>query len=449
MSKLSLDYKNASSFFSEDELKYFQPYVEQAHNQLHQKTGAGNEFLGWVDLPKKISETEISDIKKTADYVKNNCDVFLVIGIGGSYLGAKAAIEMLNHSFYNELSDEKRTAPKIYFVGQNVSGTYLKHLIDVLEGKEVMVNVISKSGTTTEPAVAFRIIRELLEKKYGKEGAQKRIIATTDKSKGALRALADQEGYKTFVIEDDIGGRFSVLTAVGLLPIAVSGADIEEIIKGAKSAYNDFNSPKLLDNYCYQYAVIRNIFYRKGKTVEIMANYEPSLAYLSEWWKQLYGESEGKDHKGLFPASVNFTTDLHSMGQYIQDGMRNLFQTVIEVKSPKEDITLPYDQQNLDGLNYLSGKTVNFINDKALKGTLLAHTDGNVPNIVLKLDNISEHSFGYLIYFFEKACGISGYLLGVNPFDQPGVEAYKKNMFALLGKEGYEKEKEVLENRLK
>ncbi|WP_353894054.1 glucose-6-phosphate isomerase [Proteinivorax hydrogeniformans] len=449
MSKLRLDYKNASSFLKEGEMEMMAPFVKEAHRQLHDKTGAGNDFLGWVDLPKQIDEDEIQDLKETAERIKKNCDVFLVIGIGGSYLGAKAAIEMLSHTFHNELSHERRKAPQIHFVGQNISGTYMKHLMELIENKEVMVNVISKSGTTTEPAVAFRIIRGFLEEKYGKEGAKQRIIATTDKSKGALRTLADQEGYKTFVIEDDIGGRFSVLTPVGLLPIAVSGADIDEIIKGAAIAYDDFKNSDFKDNHCYQYAVLRNIFYRKGKTVEVMANYEPSLNYLSEWWKQLYGESEGKDHKGLFPASVNFTTDLHSMGQYIQDGLRNLFETVIKVKNPKEDIALPTDEQDLDGLNYLAGKTVNFINEKALQGTMLAHTDGGVPNIVLNIDEISEQSFGYLVYFFEKACGISGYLLGVNPFDQPGVEDYKKNMFALLGKKGFEKEKEKLENRLK
>lgn len=373
----------------------------------------------------------------------------MVIGIGGSYLGARAAIEMLTHSFYNQLPKEKRSTPEIYFVGQNISSTYVNHLLQVLEGKDFSVNVISKSGTTTEPAIAFRIFREVLEKKYGKEGARKRIYATTDREKGALKKLANEEGYESFIIPDDVGGRFSVLTPVGLLPIAVAGINIEEMMKGAADAREEYSTPELAQNASYQYAAVRNALHRKGKAIEILVNYEPSLHYISEWWKQLFGESEGKDQKGIYPSSVDFTTDLHSMGQFIQEGSRNLFETVLLVEEVQEQITIGEDKDNLDGLNFLSGKTMDFVNKKAFEGTMLAHTDGGVPNLIVKLPDMSAYTFGYMVYFFEKACGISGYLSGVNPFDQPGVEAYKKNMFALLGKPGYEENKAKLEQRLK
>ena len=374
--------------------------------------------------------------------------VLVVIGIGGSYLGARAAIECLGHSFRNNLNKEERKTPEIYFAGNNISSTYLIDLLDVIKDKDVSLNVISKSGTTTEPAIAFRVLKEFLENKYGKDEAAKRIYATTDAKKGALKQVSDEEGYETFVIPDDVGGRFSVLTPVGLLPIAVAGIDIDAIMTGANDARVDFNNSNLEENDCYQYAVVRNILHKKGKDIELLVNYEPSLHYLSEWWKQLYGESEGKDQKGLFPASVDFSTDLHSMGQYVQDGKRILFETVLNVEKPRRVLNLKEEANDLDGLNYLSGKTLDFVNEKAFQGTLLAHTDGQVPNLLINIPTLDEYNFGYLVYFFEKACGISGYLLGVNPFNQPGVEAYKKNMFALLGKPGFEKEKEELEKRL-
>ncbi len=375
--------------------------------------------------------------------------MLLVIGIGGSYLGARAAIDMLNHSFQNLLPGDKRDAPQIIFAGNHISSTYINDLLDVLKNKDVSINVISKSGTTTEPAIAFRIFRNFLEEKYGKEEAASRIYATTDKEKGAMKTVADTEGYETFVIPDDVGGRYSVLTAVGLLPIAVSGIAVDEIIDGAQAAMSDLNEPQLAKNPAYQYAAARNVLYDKGKTTEMLINYEPNLHYFSEWWKQLFGESEGKDQKGIFPASANFTTDLHSMGQYIQDGRRDLFETVLHINKPKKDWTLQADEADADGLNYLAGRTLHEINDKAYEGTLLAHTDGGVPNLVIEIPALNAYTFGYLVYFFEKACAMSGYLLGVNPFDQPGVEAYKKNMFALLGKPGFEDEKENLEKRLK
>ena len=448
MTKLQFDYSNALEFVKEHELQYMEPMVQTAHNMIHNKTGAGNDFLGWVDLPYNYDKEEFARIKAAAEKIKSDSDVLVVIGIGGSYLGAKAAIDMLSHSFYNLLPKDKRTTPQIYFAGNSISSTYLADLVELIKDKHISVNVISKSGTTTEPSIAFRIFRDLLEKKYGKEGAAKRIYATTDKKKGALKKLADEEGYETFVIPDDVGGRYSVLTAVGLLPIAVSGADIDQMMKGAQDAATQYSVFSLKDNPCYQYAAIRNILYRKGKTIELMVNYEPALHYFSEWWKQLYGESEGKDQKGIFPAAVDFSTDLHSMGQYIQEGLRNLFETVINVSKPKKDIIIEEEKDDIDGLNFLAGKTIDFVNKKAFEGTLLAHTDGKVPNLVVTIPEINEYYFGNLVYFFEKACGISGYLLGVNPFDQPGVEAYKKNMFALLGKPGYEVEKASLERRL-
>ncbi|GMK95257.1 TPA: glucose-6-phosphate isomerase [Clostridioides difficile] len=449
MRKINFDYSKATEFFCQNEIDVMQPYVDVAHNMLHNKTGLGNTFLGWIDLPKNYDKEEFDRIKKSAEKIKSDSDVLLVIGIGGSYLGSRAAIDMVSHSFRNGLKKEQRNAPEVYFVGHNISSTYIMDLLDIIEGKDISVNVISKSGTTTEPALAFRIFKDYLEKKYGKEEARKRIYATTDSSKGALRQLATEEGYETFVIPDDVGGRFSVLTAVGLLPIAAAGLDIDAMMKGANDAREAFQNPDLKNNDSYRYAVARTILHRKGKDVELLVNYEPQLHYVSEWWKQLYGESEGKENKGLFPASVDFSTDLHSMGQYIQDGKRLLFETVLNVENCKRNITINSEEVDLDGLNYLAGKTVDFVNHKAFEGTLLAHTDGKVPNLVINIPQLDEYNFGYLVYFFEKACGISGYLLGVNPFDQPGVEAYKKNMFALLGKPGYEKEKEELEKRLK
>ncbi|MUK90033.1 glucose-6-phosphate isomerase [Ornithinibacillus sp. L9] len=449
MTHIQFSYDNALSFFNQQEIDNLNDYVKVAHDALHNKTGPGNDFLGWIDLPENFDKEEYTRIKASAEKIKNDSDILLVIGIGGSYLGAKAALEMLNHSFQNLLSKKERKSPQVIFVGHHMSSTYMSELFDVLEGKDVSVNIISKSGTTTEPAIAFRIFKQFLEEKYGKEEAKKRIYATTDKARGALKTVADEEGYETFVIPDDVGGRFSVLTAVGLLPIAVSGIDVDNMMQGAKQAMNDFSDPSLANNPAYQYAAVRNVLYNKGKTIEMLVNYEPHLQYFAEWWKQLFGESEGKDQKGIFPASANFTTDLHSLGQYIQDGRRDLFETVLHVNKPKQEMTLEADEGNSDGLNYLAGKTIHEINDKAYQGTLLAHTDGNVPNLVIELPVLDAYTFGYMVYFFEKACALSGYLLGVNPFDQPGVEAYKKNMFALLGKPGFEEEKANLEKRLK
>jgi len=446
--KLKFDYSKALPFIQQHEIDYFAAPIRLAHEQLHNATGTGSDYLGWIDLPKNYDKTEFARIEQAAKRIQADSDALVVIGIGGSYLGARAAIEMLTHSFYNHLPKSQRKTPEIYFVGNNISSTYVTHLLQLLEGRNISVNVISKSGTTTEPAIAFRIFRELLEHKYGKEAAKKRIYATTDKSQGALKKLADAEGYESFIIPDDVGGRYSVLTPVGLLPIAVAGVNIQEIMKGAAEASVEYANPNVKENECYQYAAVRNALYRKGKATEILVNYEPKLHYISEWWKQLFGESEGKDHKGLFPAAVDFSTDLHSMGQFIQEGSRNLLETVILVDKVAEQIVIGTDKDNLDGLNFLSGKTMDFINKKAYQGTMLAHTDGGVPNLTVTLPDMSAFTFGYMVYFFEKACGISGYLLGVNPFDQPGVEAYKKNMFALLGKPGYEQEKAALEARL-
>ena len=448
MNKINFNYSKALDFFSKDEVDALQPYVDLAHQMLHEKTGLGNDFLGWVDLPKNYDKEEFARIKKAAKKIQSDSDVLVVIGIGGSYLGARAAIECLGHSFRNNLTKEERKTPEIYFAGNNISSTYLMDLLDVIKDKDVSLNVISKSGTTTEPAIAFRVLKEFLENKYGKEEAAKRIYATTDAKKGALKQVSDEEGYETFIIPDDVGGRFSVLTPVGLLPIAVAGIDIDAMMKGANDARVDYSVSDLNKNDCYQYAAVRNILHRKGKDIELLVNYEPSLHFVSEWWKQLYGESEGKDQKGIFPASVDFSTDLHSMGQYVQDGKRILFETVLNVEKPRRVIELKSEEKDLDGLNYLSEKTMDFVNEKAFQGTLLAHTDGQVPNLLINIPTLDEYNFGYLVYFFEKACGISGYLLGVNPFNQPGVEAYKKNMFALLGKPGFEKEKEELEKRL-
>jgi len=448
MRKVTFDYHNALPFFSEKEIDQLESAVMGAHEAIHNHTGAGNDFLGWVELPTDYDKEEFSRIRKATAKIQSDSDVLLVIGIGGSYLGARAAIEMLNHNFNNLLSKEERQAPQVFFVGNSISSTYVKELLDVLKDKDFSVNVISKSGTTTEPAIAFRIFRALLEEKYGREEARKRIYATTDREKGALKTLANNEGYETFVIPDDVGGRYSILTAVGLLPIAVSGIDIEAMMAGARDAQNDFATPSLKENAAYQYASVRTIFYNKGKAIELLVNYEPNLHYFSEWWKQLFGESEGKDQKALFPASVDFSTDLHSMGQYVQEGRRHLMETVLNVENARHEMTIEEDTDDLDKLNYLAGKTMDFVNKKAFQGTLLAHTDGEVPNLVVNIPELTPYHLGYLVYFFEKACAISGYLLGVNPFDQPGVEAYKKNMFALLGKAGFEKEKAELEKRL-
>ncbi|HWI52835.1 MAG TPA: glucose-6-phosphate isomerase [Symbiobacteriaceae bacterium] len=446
---IRFDATRALPFLAAHEIAYQEAAVRAAHELLHTKTGPGNDYIGWVDLPRTYDREEFARIKAAAQRIAADSDALVVIGIGGSYLGARAAIEALRHSFYNYLPKAKRGTPEIYFAGKDISPTYLSELLELLEGKDVSVNVISKSGTTTEPAVAFRVFREYLEKRYGAEGARKRIYATTDKSKGALRKLAETEGYETFVIPDDVGGRYSVLTAVGLLPIAVSGADIDQLMAGAADAVEAYGNPSLAENPAYQYAAARNALYRKGKTVELLVNYEPALRMTAEWWKQLYGESEGKDQKGILPGSVEFSTDLHSMGQYVQDGLRMLMETVLMVERPRLDLTIGQDPDNVDGLNFLAGQTMNYVNRKAFEGTLLAHTDGGVPNLVVTLPELTEYHYGQMIYFFEKACAISGYLLGVNPFNQEGVEEYKKNMFALLGKPGFEERKAALQQRLK
>lgn len=445
---LKLDLSKTSPYLKEQEIMNLQPMVTAAHQMLHKGTGEGSDFLGWVELPQNYDKEEFQRIKKAAVKIRSNSEALIVIGIGGSYLGARAAIEMLSHTFSNSLTKEKRKNPLIFYVGNNISSTYMADLLETVENMDISVNVISKSGTTTEPAIAFRIFKELLEKKYGKTGAKERIFATTDKKKGALKTLADNEGYETFVVPDDVGGRFSVLTAVGLLPIAVAGIDIDEMLTGARDAKEKYITDDINDNECYKYAAARNALYNKGKKVEMMINYEPAVHYFGEWWKQLYGESEGKDGKGIFPAAADFSTDLHSMGQYIQDGLRNLFETVINVENPRKNIQIKAIEEDLDGLNFLAGKHMDYVNKQAFRGTLLAHNDGGVPNIVLNVPELTPYYFGYMVYFFEKACAISGYLLGVNPFNQPGVEAYKKNMFALLGKPGYEDMKEELEKRL-
>ena len=446
--QVTFDYSKAGSFISEEEIGYMKKLTLDAKETLVSKTGAGNDFLGWIDLPVDYDKEEFARIKAAAKKIQSDSDVLLVIGIGGSYLGARAAIEFLSHSFYNVLDKSVRKTPEIYFCGNSISSTYLKHLMDVVGDRDFSINMISKSGTTTEPAIAFRVFKEKLEAKYGKEGAAKRIYATTDKAKGALKHVADEEGYETFVVPDDVGGRFSVLTAVGLLPIAVSGADIDKLMEGAASGRKRALNYAFEENDALQYAAMRNILLRKGKSVEILANYEPSVHYVSEWWKQLFGESEGKDQKGLFPASVDLTTDLHSMGQFIQDGSRLMFETVLEIETPREELTIGEEPVDLDGLNYLAGKTVDFVNKSAMNGTVLAHTDGQVPNFMVHIPEVNEFYLGELFYFFEFACGVSGYLLGVNPFNQPGVESYKRNMFALLGKPGYEAERENLLKRL-
>lgn len=448
MGKITFDYSKTAGFISEEEIGYMSRLTEQAKDVLVSKNGAGNDFLGWIDLPVDYDKEEFSRIEKAAEKIKKDSDVLIVIGIGGSYLGARAAIEFLRHGFYNSLPKEKRGTPEIYYVGNSISSTYLQGVIDVIGDRDFSVNVISKSGTTTEPAIAFRIFKKMLEDKYGQEEAAKRIYATTDKARGALKDLATKEGYESFVVPDDVGGRFSVLTAVGLLPIAVSGADIKALMDGGASGRELALNEKFEDNEAMKYAAIRNILLRKGKSVEVLANYEPALHYIGEWWKQLYGESEGKDQKGIFPAAVDFTTDLHSMGQFIQDGARIMFETVMNVEEARETITIEKEAEDLDGLNYLAGKTMDFVNKSAMNGTILAHTDGSVPNLMIKIPKMDEFHLGQLFYFFEFACGVSGYILGVNPFNQPGVESYKRNMFALLGKPGYEEEREALLKRL-
>lgn len=446
--KVAFDYSKAAGFIREHEMQSFEGIAEAAKEVLVSRSGQGNDYLGWIDLPVNYDKEEFARIKKAAEKICSDSEVLVVIGIGGSYLGARAAIEFLRHGFYNNISRDQRKTPEIYFAGNSISSSYLQGLIDVVGDRDFSVNIISKSGTTTEPAIAFRIFKEMLEKKYGKEEAAKRIYATTDKAKGALKHLADEEGYETFVVPDDVGGRFSVLTAVGLLPIAVSGADIDKLMEGAASGREMALNLPYAENDAMQYAAVRNILHRKGKSVEILANYEPSLHYVSEWWKQLFGESEGKDQKGIYPASVDLTTDLHSMGQFIQDGSRIMFETVMNVEKSRVELTIGEEPVDLDGLNYLAGKTVDFVNKSAMNGTILAHTDGSVPNLRVDIPEQNEFYLGQLFYFFEFACGISGYVSGVNPFNQPGVESYKKNMFALLGKPGYEKEREELMKRL-
>jgi Glucose-6-phosphate isomerase len=446
--QLELDISKTAEFINTEELQNFKTTVLSAKETLLNKTGAGNDYLGWIDLPIDYDKVEFERIKTAAKKIQSDSDVLIVIGIGGSYLGARAAIEFLSHSFYNSLDKADRKTPEIYYVGNSISSKYIKDLQDVLKGKDFSINIISKSGTTTEPAVAFRVFKKMIEEKYGKEEAVKRIYATTDKAKGALKDLANTEGYETFVVPDDVGGRFSVLTAVGLLPISVSGIDIDELMAGAASAREKAINNPYEENDALKYAAVRNILLRKGKQVEFIVNYEPSLHYLSEWWKQLFGESEGKDQKGILPAAVDFSTDLHSMGQYIQDGARILFETVLNIEESPVDIILEKEAVDTDGMNYLAGQTVDFVNKSAMNGTILAHNDGGVPNLVINIPKQDAFNLGELIYFFEFACGVSGYILGVNPFNQPGVESYKKNMFALLGKLGYEKDREILLKRL-
>lgn len=445
--KIVVDLSKTKPFLREGETEKLMPFAKTASEILNNKTGAGNEFLGWLDLPVNYDKDEFERIKTAAYKIRKTAKVLIVIGIGGSYLGAKAALSMLTHTFYNELEERKRNAPEIYFVGNNISSTYLKDLLDVIENKDICVNVISKSGTTTEPAIAFRIFKEYMENKYGKEEAKKRIFATTDKSRGALKKLADEEGYETFVIADNIGGRYSVLTAVGLLPIAVSGVNIDDIMRGA---FDEMEELKTIDenNESLKYVTARQALYNKGKVTEILVNYEPSMSFFSEWWKQLFAESEGKDNKGIFTASLNFSTDLHSVGQFVQDGPRNLFETILNIEEVAKKVTIKEVEGDGDGLNFLAGKTMDFVNSKAFEGTSLAHNDGGVPNIVINVPEMTPYYFGKLVYFFEKSCAISGYMLGINPFDQPGVEEYKKNMFALLGKPGYEELKKELQEKL-
>ena len=445
---ISFDYSNARFMVSDDNLKAMSKRVLDAKEVLVSRTGAGNDFLGWLDLPINYDKEEFARIKKAAAKIQSDSEILIVIGIGGSYLGARAAIEALRHSFYNVIPKEQRKTPQIFFAGNNISSTYLEHLLEVVGDRDFSINIISKSGTTTEPAIAFRLFKRLLIEKYGKAEAAKRIYATTDKARGALKHLATEEGYETFVVPDDVGGRFSVLTAVGLLPIAVSGADIDKLMEGAAYSRDFCLTQPFEQNYALQYAAIRNILLEKGKTMEILANYTPSVHYIGEWWKQLFGESEGKDGMGLFPTACDFTTDLHSLGQFIQDGTKNHIETVLDVQNPRRKIIMEQEDNDLDGMNYLAGRTVDFINRQAMMGTILAHVDGQIPNLKITIPHMDEYCLGELFYFFEFACGVSGYVLGVNPFNQPGVESYKKNMFALLGKPGYEEQREKLKARM-
>ncbi len=437
MPNIKLNYE--TSGISEKEILKYKDKVLKIHNKIHEEANKEEKFLGWLELPTNYNKEEFERIKKVATRIKKTSDIFIIIGIGGSYLGARAVIDGLTNTFYNSIDRKQRKAPQIIYAGNNISPNYLHDIIDFISDKDISINVISKSGTTTEPAIAFRIFREILESKYGIDGARKRIYVTTDASKGALKKLSDEEGYETFTIPDNVGGRYSVLTAVGLLPIAVAGINIEALMEGARYAQDKYSDSSLKYNECYQYAVIRNILYRLYKNIEILVNYEPKLHYFTEWWKQLYGESEGKENLGIFPSGADFTTDLHSMGQYIQEGRRNLFETVLNIEKTKNDIKIKLDEDNIDGLNFLEGKTMDFINKKAMQGTIEAHVLGGVPNIVLNIEKLDAQNLGALIYFFEKSCAVSGMLLGVNPFNQPGVEAYKKNMFRLLGKPGFEK----------
>ncbi len=437
--------KYAMPFISQEDIKALEPKIAEAHKALHEKTGAGNDFTGWVDLPVDYDKEEFARIKAAAEKIKKNNDVLIVIGIGGSYLGARAVIEFIKGQCYNAMAED---CAKLYFTGNSISSSSFAEILHIIKDKDFAVNVISKSGTTTEPAIAFRMLRELLIERYGKEGAADRIYVTTDKAKGTLKAFADKEGYETFVVPDDVGGRYSVLTAVGLLPIAAAGIDIDALMQGAAEAREKLMSTDIEENDCYKYVALRNALYNKGLKSEMFVSYEPCFTMMNEWLKQLFGESEGKENKGLFPTSAIFSTDLHSLGQYIQEGERILFETVVTFSEPRAEIYLKEDSENVDGLNFLAGKSMAFVNEKAFQGTVLAHNDGGVPNIIIKNVDMKEKSLGYLIYFFEKACAVSGYVLGINPFDQPGVESYKRNMFALLGKPGYEKEKEALEQRL-
>ena len=445
MSKVTFDYSKACGFVQDHEMQYMSELAEQAKEKLLARTGAGNDFLGWLDLPVDYDKDEFARIKKAAAKIKSDSQVLIVIGIGGSYLGARAVIEAIKSSLYNSL---KKDTPEIYFIGNSISPTYLSEVVSLVDGKDFSVNIISKSGTTTEPALAFRVFRDMLVEKYGEDGAKGRIYATTDKAKGTLKELSDKKGYETFVVPDDVGGRYSVLTAVGLLPIACAGCDIDALMKGAADARSAYSDSDLRKNDCYKYAALRNILYRKGKSVEMLISYEPSFAMMNEWYKQLFGESEGKDNKGIYPSSAVFSTDLHSLGQFIQDGSRVMFETVMQFAKPQKEFFLKDDPTNVDGLNFLSNQNMSVVNRKAFEGTVIAHTEGGVPNIVLEVPELNEYELGYIIYFFEKACAVSGYLLGVNPFDQPGVESYKKNMFALLGKPGYEAQKAALEAKL-
>lgn len=449
MSHLNFNFSNVvDKFVREEELDHIQSQVTLADKELREGTGPGNDFLGWIDLPENYDKDEYVRIKEAAEKIRSNSEALIVIGIGGSYLGSRAAIDFLSHSFVDQLDDEERNAPKIFYAGNNISSTYLADLVEIVKDMDFSINVISKSGTTTEPAIAFRIFKDLLTEKYGEEELHDRIFITTDSEKGALKSLANEEGFETFVIPDNVGGRFTVLTPVGLLPIAVAGGDIDELMRGAADARKAYSNPELKENDAYAYAALRNILYRKGKTVEMLVNYEPRLTYFNEWWRQLFGESEGKDQRGIYPTSGNFSTDLHSVGQYVQDGRRDMLETVVNVASPTKSINIPSQEDDLDGLGYIQDKDVDFVNQKAFQGTLLAHVDGGVPTMVVNLPDMSAYTLGHLFYFFEIAVGISGYLNAVNPFDQPGVEDYKKNMFALLGKSGYEDLTEELQKRL-